>query len=152
MSGRLVGLIAGVVVGMLFSGAALNLGGSEDDVQHIPFGLLAAGAAGGLVFGPVAWRAGSRSSWIGAMVGFALLAALVLLGVAATAAAVTEAAAYPAGVTSSLLGDAVLLFTYMLVVVGWLLAPLALLPAAIWTVLVWAIRRLDEANLRSAEP
>jgi hypothetical protein len=151
MKGRWVGVAAGVVVGALFSGAALHAGGSEDDVQHIPLGLLIAGAVGGLLVGPVAWDAKSRTGWLGAMVAFGLVAAVSLDLVAAAGMALYGDGGYSTQPVDRI-GTFTIFFGYLLLITGWLEVPLALIPAAIWALLVWAMRRIEQGHLLRGAP
>jgi hypothetical protein len=95
---------------------------------------LGAGTLGGFLVGPLAARAGDRLSWAGVVVALAFATTVVgalltgALGMAATAESTEEMArAFVTGLGFGLLG---------LVMLGWLVGPLLLIPSLVWALLM----------------
>ena len=147
---RWLGLVVGMAIGFLFSGISPF---ATDSMRFNPFPIasVAAGGLGGFLMARSAWRARSRSAWAGVVFGLAFVAVVIGdLVVASLMAIFPNQMASPDLVTR--LGESLTLFTFGLLVVGWLMFFVAMFAATLWALVMWAIRGDVESPLAETKP
>jgi hypothetical protein len=147
MGARAFGGAAGIVVAAIFvtiEGASDLMRSTVPAALTIAIATLAAGAVGGGLLGPHAWRARSLSQWLRVVLGLALAAVVVGDAVVSVAwgAQVMIGPSDP-GIERTLLGvwgAAVMIFFLGLAFVGWFVYPVAVIAATMWAAAIRALR------------
>jgi hypothetical protein len=142
----MVGAIAGAAVGLLFVLAPWAWGflhGTIDipatavgPVLAEPMAIVLAGAVGGAIMGPSAWRARTFADWARAVCALAAVAIPIGAVVVGEAMAIGAAALDESWSTSTLLAPLIGLF---LAAFGTLILGLFVLPFTVGAALIWAI-------------